>query len=103
MIRDQQVILQFVQGIDELHYITWERYQVILRNFSHHGFSWEGQVLNFLNGLTTAKRTWVEEGTSTTSLYDLSPDEATFQLAKIAGYDYQLWNCHDPALGRRPR
>ena len=92
MTRDQQVILQFVQGINEPFYIAWERYQVILRNFPNHGFSREGQVLNFLDGLTAATRTWVEGGTGTTSLYDLTADEANFQLAEIAGYDYQLWN-----------
>ena len=92
MTRDQQVILQFVQGVDEPYYIAWERYQVIFRNFPSHGFAREGQVLNFLDGLTTATRTWVEGGTCTISFYDLTSDEACFQLAEIAGYDYQLWN-----------
>ena len=92
MTRDQQVILQFVQGVDEPYYIAWERYQVILRNFPNHGFAREGQVLNFLDGLTTATRTWVEGETGTASLYDLTADEDSFQLAEIAGYDYQLWN-----------
>ena len=57
-----------------------------------HGFAWEGQVLNFLDGLTTSTRTWVEEGTGTISFYDLTTDEACFQLAKLASYIYQLWN-----------
>ena len=86
------MIFQFVQGINEPYCIAWERYQDLLRNFPNHGFARGDQVLNFLDGLTSATRTWVEGGTGTTSFYDLTPDEACFQLAELTGYDYQLWN-----------
>ena len=41
--------------------------------------------MNFLDGLTTATREWVEGGTFTV-------DEAYWYLEDLAGYDYQCWN-----------
>ena len=74
--RDQEAVLNFVQGTDELFYVAWERYKELFWFFPNHGFSRDGQILNFLDGLTAAIRTWVERGNGTASFYDQSADEA---------------------------
>lgn len=47
--------------------------------------------MNFLDGLTTATREWVEGGTNT-FFYNFAADEAYRYLEDLAGYDYQCWN-----------
>ena len=88
---DRQEILQFVQRNHEPYYHVWERYKDLLRDFPYHGFNREGQLMNFLDGLTTATREWVEGGTIT-SFYNFTADEAYQYLEDLAGYDYQCWN-----------
>ena len=90
--RDQQAVLNFVQGIDEPFYIAWERYKELLRTVSKHGFVREGQIPNFLNGLTTATITWVEGENDITSFYDQYVDEAYWLLNDLAGYEYHCWS-----------
>ena len=88
---DRQIILQFVQGNHEPYYFTWERYKDLLRNFPYHGLDREGQLLNFLDGLTAGTREWVERGMAT-SFYNFTADEAYRYLEDLAGYDCQFWN-----------
>ena len=90
--RDQEAVLNFVQGTDEPFYVAWERYKELLWFFSNHGFARDGQILNFLDGLTAAIRTWVERGNGTASFYDQSADEAYRLLEDLAEYDYHYWN-----------
>ena len=68
-----------------------ERYIKSLSNINQN-FACEGQVLNFLEGLTTATRTQVEGGIDTVFFYDLYADEAYWQLEYLDGYDYECWN-----------
>ena len=88
---DRQEILQFVQRNHEPYYHVWERYKDLLRDFPYHGFNREGQLMNFLDGLTAATREWVEGGTIT-SFYNFTADEAYRYLEDLAGYDYLCWN-----------
>ena len=74
--RDQEAVLNFVQGTDKSFYVAWERYKEILWFLPNHGFSQDGQILNFLDGLKAAIRTCVERGNGTASFYDQSADEA---------------------------
>ena len=57
--------------------------------FSNHGFARDGQILNFLDGLTAAIRTWVERRNGTNFFYDQSADEAYCLLEDLAEYNYR--------------
>ena len=66
---DRQEILQFVQRNHEPYYHVWERYKDLLWDFPYQ----EGQLMNFLDGLTVATREWIEGGTIT-SFYNFTAD-----------------------------
>ena len=83
---DRQEILQFVQRNHEPYYLAWERYKDLLRDFPCHGFNREGQLMNFLDGLTSATREWVGGGTMI-PFYNFTADEAYRYLEDLAGYD----------------
>ena len=85
---DQQILMHFFQEDSELFYCAWDRYKELLFRFSNHGFPRECQLLNFLDGLQVATRTWVEGRNSTSYFYDLNADEVLWSLEEKADFDY---------------
>ena len=88
-----EILVRFRQQDSEPLHNTWWRFKNLLRRLPYHGFSREGQLDIFLNGLNTRARVWVEKGNGNISFYQQSIDQAYFMLDNMAEFDYHCWNC----------
>ena len=78
----------FRQGADEVFSETWERFKMILRKCSNHGFEDIVQLSIFLNGLKSNTQMLLDAATGDTMM-TLDVEQATRIIDALASTDFQ--------------